>query len=199
MLSMASKGILSTILRSEKIPYLLTILFALLSWSLTHIVSRTIEAPTMEYTIKEKLSEKGIEVTYTVSNISRNKLFENINFHLILKSGSILNSPIISMQKPMDVKDVDKPTSGNNYINWTIPELHPGWEFKIWMRISKDGDHALHFNTDSNKPIRLIESSFETFLLRNEFRIIKYMILSWLILIVIYISINTKLKMQNDK
>lgn len=180
------------ILKTEKFPYLLTILFALIGWSLTHSVDRLINSPIIEYKLKKECSGNGRKlVSYEITNISRDRLFENIEFKLLCKrgcKGKFLQAKL-KLPPPMDISE--EVEMDDDYVKFSIPELHPDWKLLLTVEMSEDFNPTLHFSSkksaNDNKPIRLLRSSFETYLIKHELKIIIGLIVFWSLLIILYL------------
>lgn len=185
------------ILKTEKFPYLLTILFALIGWGLTHSVDRLINSPIIEYKLKKEFSENGGKtVSYEITNISRDRLFENLEFKLLCKRG-YKGKFLKAKSKPFPPMDLPEEVEfGDEYVKITIPEFHPDWKFILTVKMSEDFYPTLHFSSKNsatgNKPIRLLQSGFETCIIKHELQIIVGLIALWLLTIVIYLALIGK-------
>jgi len=62
------------ILLLEKVPYLLTVLFALVGWAVVHIVDRIEKTPTIEYCVETTHGSSKNHYEYTITNISHDVL-----------------------------------------------------------------------------------------------------------------------------
>ena len=185
------------ILRTEKFPYLLTILFALIGWGLTHSVDRLINSPIIEYKLTKEFTENRKQlVSYEITNISRDRLFQNIEFKLLHKRGSKgkLSQANSKTFPPMDLPE--QVQFGAEYATITIPEFHPDWKFVLTVEMSEDFYPTLHFSSKNpaagNRPIRLLRSGFETYIIKHELQIIVGLIALWLLTIVIYLAFIAK-------
>jgi hypothetical protein len=56
---------------------------------------------------------------------------------------------------------------GNYAVDWTVPDLQPGWQVHLAVEHA-DARRPVFRLTSSEAPVRLVESSFETFLVRHE-------------------------------
>lgn len=83
---------IANLIKLDKIPYLLTVLFLLLGWSVSHIADRLLSAPIVEYHYDEAIKGDVKTVEYTINNISYDKLYKNLRF-------SILSTPDTCIDK----------------------------------------------------------------------------------------------------
>jgi len=187
---------LSVILKSENMPFFITAIIAILGWSLTHIVDRLIKSPIIEYKIIERIEGKQIKSVYQFTNITRDRLFKNIEFQLLLDNPSTGNFFIedecfLQIPPPLNIKGKEK--KGLSYFNFRVDALHPNCSIRAVVKISGDNKPTVHFITYENKdnktqPIMLVSNSFDTYLIKNELELIKYLILIWLFILFCYFS-----------
>ena len=181
----------------EKIPYLITILVALIGWGLTHTVDRVISFPIIEYNKKINSNEKGKEIEYFITNISRDTLFQNLTFEFLLKEGEYLVDHCdVEFILPMTSKE--RPNKGEDFFSITLAEFHPQWKFIIKLKTLGKAEPKFIFHTESvvetsnKQPIILHKSSLQTFLVKHEFRIIFGMIITWIIVIILTLFFSRK-------
>lgn len=186
----------------EKMPFILAILIALIGWSLTHIISRSLQDPIIEYSIKkEEYKNNKRNIIYEIENISRNKMFRYIEFIFQLNNSSdviFLESECrIRACPPLETKE--ESVTEKNVFKILIKEFHPDCKFSVDLLISGETIPDLVFSTYRADPnlayqkepgdqaIRLVKASFETFLIKNETKIIVVFILLWILLAIFYI------------
>ena len=183
------------ILKIDKLPYLLTVLFVLIGWGLTHTVDRLLKSPIIEYKIIYKDSQdKSQLLVYEIANISRDKVFRNLQFELLLtdtRKGKFKGDECtLLICPPMNI--TKEPETGDDTFRFFLEEFHPNWKIGVSLKLSGDNNPTLHFSTIAddgkyrNQPVMLLQSSFETFLVKHEFGIIVILLIAWCFLILIY-------------
>ena len=187
----------NNILTLEKIPYLLTMLFALIGWTLTHIADRLLQSPIIEYRVEEQQDNNDRTVSLTLTNISKDKLFKDVQFDWLIqdinKGKFIRDSSYLTEFPPMTLQTTEE--TEEDHVRFTIKEFHPSWKLQLTSKVLGSALPTLHFSTMSNiqeknptvEPIFLIDASFETFLVKNELEILFYLLLLWFLLIMAYI------------
>lgn len=187
--------------KRDKAPFILAILLALIGWSMTHIVDRSLEDPIIEYSIKKKeVIENQMNLTYTLQNISRNKMFRYIEF--IFKLSSSSNAKFveadchITVCPPLEIKE--EPESGIDVYKILVKEFHPNCDFSVDLVISDKSIPALVIQTYASDPhleydkqpgtqaIRLVKKNIETYLIKNETKIFVIFLLICILLSFIY-------------
>lgn len=186
---------------NDKAPYLLTILFASFAWTISQISIDITSSPVIEVT-EERKTEKNDTVIYTISNLSRDKLFKNLHFIIRIEennAGKILNakSPVIPPPyEPYDNKEERvEPTSTELKTEYANLQLHPGAAIQFEIFVSKDT--LLNLYVKSESPVRILSSSWETKLIKYRFHILTAIFGIWLVLIILYITIYYCLSREN--
>ena len=127
-------------------------------------------------------------------------MFRNIGFKFCLQDPS-KGKFIEEMCKfryfaPLDIKE--SPQKGEDFFIIFIKEFHPDWKFLVDLAISGDSKPLIVFSTYEEDPdidprrkpgtqaIRFIKKSFETFLIKNETRILIFLTLFWITLIILF-------------
>lgn len=197
-------------------PFIILILFAIISWSVTHIVNRTIERPLLEIQeIKiteissadlanrlQKCSsadilenEKTFLKSYQLSNISRDNLFRDIALIIKETRGTIYGMRVVSVPPTMagDTKPV---CTSDNAVYLQEITLHPMGKLSIEIlsRTEKQPDFYLE---SANSPVGLVMSNLETWLVKHETGFLIFISLLAFFSAVIYYILQAKLG-KND-
>src|SRR5947199_2849842 len=176
-----SGGNIGTLLKSDKVPFFLSALFAALSWALVHIVGSVLATPIIEYRPLSQEIPKGLHLTpceptgqpvskesrisgFEVTNISRVRLFKALKFVIVSSGGhgEIQTADLISLAPIHLDRDAEQATCDPQSAEFPIPELHPGWKCWLVVRITGDYQPELRFAAHS-QAVRLQQPSVETF------------------------------------
>jgi len=172
------------VLKTEKIPYLLTALFLMIGWSVNHSVTRLLSTPIIEYRIQESKRENGERsVEATISNVSRDQLFTNTTFMLLMVDGKVLAEPHVEL---ISMYAGPEPNFRDRFVSILLPELHPGWGVRLTFRTTSSKPPILTFSNKSDQAILLTPKGLETFLVSNEMKIHVFLIFMWFVLIGFY-------------
>ncbi len=195
-MKMAEKrnGFLRFLAQQEKMPYLLTLLIALCGWGFTHIVDRLLQSPVVEYEMATTSAENGSQtLRCTITNISRDRLFQDITFKLLPHSPKYRFSKCkMTIFPPADLEE--NLECDADYITFAIPEFQPGWRLQVVAELSAKAagsaelpEPTLQFTStktgNTAKPLRLIRRSWETLFVRYENTFVLLLILCWCLLI----------------
>jgi hypothetical protein len=187
-----------SILTQEKIPYFLTILFAILGWNLTHLVNRLEASPVIEYSYKYNINSH--DILYTVRNISINTNFKDISFYIILddkKPGRCDGEPSFYIYPPLHLGSPGlKPKCVDGlYSCFHMNDFQPKSKVQLLLKTNAESSSTLRITCDD--PVYLIESSVQTFLLNNEQSLLLALIIVWCVCIVAFICM-TRFCVQSD-
>ena len=183
---------LAFMLERERVPFLLTLLLAVLGWSVTYMVDQLGSSPVIRYTKKTDPSQNTI--TYNIKNISRSTLFKKVRFYVVLKGeGKSLGDPLIRIYPPLYLGEerVQPEWKPGNYAEFQIAAFQPGCEMDMIVKTEKPADSTIHVTCD--EAVLLIENSLRTLLLEHEMKILGGLIALWVLGIAAYlIRINSK-------
>ena len=163
------------VIASDKVPYLITILFASISWVIVHSVDRVNSSPTVTYTIVPNPQGCGPKCfTVEIRNVTTTVLLKNLVISVHLEgpdsSSKIQHADIIATQ-PAWNGDMAPNWDAGDSADFPIAIFQPGWEFKLVTRFSGGGTPRVYL-TKSPDPIRFVEPSVETFFVNHEALII---------------------------
>jgi hypothetical protein len=194
-------------LYEEKVPYLLTILFVALGWTISQVSTDLEKSPIIEYKTCRKVGTKGTIYTYTITNISSQKLFKKLKFVLRPKKSvgvKCLGEPEMNPQAPLELKDPEKDPNrrirhevpkyiGNSAV-YFVPQLQPGTSIQLVMKTDKKAEIDITLWCD--KPVRFLASSLQTLIVKKRFGFLMGTIVIWFILIFIYFVLLHKQKIK---
>ena len=175
------------ILKTEKFPYLLVMLFAVLAYGLTHITDRLTSLPLIKYDINRS-TEKGIYVLeYVVTNITKDKEYEELDFLIAPEEESDTISmgicrilPPIKINSTKDIFNWDKRT-----VSFHLEKFQPNCTFLIKIKKHHSVEPPLRITSKST--IYLSKSSYQTYVLEHEIPILIVLILCCIGLIILYL------------
>jgi hypothetical protein len=172
-------------LTTEKFPFLLALLFAMVAYSLNHIVDRVTAMPIIEYSVIKIRSGKEFIFTYQISNITPDKQFSDIVFLLsagekdtITNAKPFIHPPIVQ-NSTTDIFEKDTKT-----VKLPLKSFQPNSDFVIVL--SKQLDEEIPLRISCATPIFLTKPSLKTYLQKNEITILIILTSVCIILILIY-------------
>lgn len=196
---------------TEKAPYLLTIVFLALGWTISQVSTDLAKSPIIEYKSCKKDNTNGSENIFTITNISSEKLFTDLKF--TLRIAGTTNSKCIGVPKmmippPTDLKGLyqgggaTQPTCiDDKHAEYIIPQLHPGASLQLVMKTDKNTDVNIYIWC--KEAVRLVESSITTFIIKHRLNILLWTIVIWTLLIIAYFIIilnsNTEPQHGNER
>jgi len=197
-------------LYEEKTPYLLTILFVALGWTISQITTDLTKSPILEYKQCKKVMANKTKHAIAITNISLEKVFSNLIFKLRPEAGSgviCLDSPEMIAPPPTELKSPTQQKEGEGfqepecingeYAEYSLPKLQPGATIQIVMNTDKDVDVNLYVWSENS--VRLVESSFLTWAAKNRFGLLICLICVWALLIIIYLILIHKNPCNNQE
>ena len=186
------------ILKLDKFPYFLSALFGIVVLQFNYTLDSIFKIPILEY--KFENGEKTLEDTLTqkilvIKNISNDKIVKE--FHIQLKfnnfSSSVITCPDIDAIPPATIIQGDPRYTQNKLVYYHIPIIQPGLSYRLKYFTNEDKIHPI-LKFECNDPIKIIEKSFYSFFLRNQFKINIYLMFFFILLSIIYI-----LQIKNDE
>ncbi len=180
-------------LLTEKSPYLLTLVFAAIGWTTNQIWLDMTSSPIVEARRYSFDIANGL-VGFRITNLSRTEYFDSIKLRIRIKKDSIskcIGQPLLVPIPPTDLgfspnAERTRPKCETaKYAQFELPRLHPGGEVEVYINVTERTVPDLSMN--SVNAVRLIESSFETFLVKNRFSILIWLLGVWCLLIITYL------------
>ena len=181
----------------EKAPFLLTILFSALAWTASQVAGDAAMKPFLEYAraTETVTTGKGQQTKhiFRLTNISSEKAFSNMYVKCRLKDGagvSFVGEPEMSLLPPTELMDPDKaeeatpPEYIDNAAAFQIPMLQPGAVIHIAMYTDKAAPVDIY--VWSKNPVKMVEASPQTYIIKNRFQVMIGLIVLWSALILLY-------------
>lgn len=179
---------------TEKTPYLLTILFLALGWTITQVSTDLAKSPIIEYQSCKKIHTNETEHIFTITNISSGKLFTNLKFTLRPEDTTdtkCLGEPKMIIPPPTELKSISQDLGAiqpecveDKYAVYMLPQFQPGASIQLVMITDKNAD--INIYVWCKEAVRLVESSFKTFIVKERLQIMMWSIVIWAFLIIIY-------------
>jgi hypothetical protein len=166
---------------SDKAPYIVTILLAALTWSLTHFADRLLATPMLRYEIQDLSSQDRKTQFLTFKNITRDKTFRDV--HLILAApadGLFTEGAIIPIQ-PAWEGDQPYQMAGRTF-EFTFPEIQPGWTIEVSVGYTGSSPPTIRLSS-TKQTIYAVTPSAETFLVEHELGILIGLAVTWAVVL----------------
>lgn len=180
------------LIKLEKAPFLLSIIFAIIAIQFNYIIDNIFETPIIEYEFVEsnEVNESGlIRKSLRIKNISTNHQIQNLNLELraIKNSKQILSEPSISPIPPAFHEYSDNyPTSiKNRILTYFISGIQPGHSYELIFFTDVTNDPIIHI--ENSQALTIYESSLYTFILRNKIGINLVLLVTFLSLSIVYL------------
>lgn len=180
--------------KSSNLPYLLTILFVALAWTVNQITQDITSSPSIEVR-KHPFDINKSQIVYTVTNISSKKLFKELIFKVYLNNSNaeFTDEPSLKIFAPIDFGDSanrKKPEIvKKKYAKFIIINFQPRTTVELIMKTNKKVDTT--FRVNSQEVVRVLNASFESLLIKHKFRILLCLIAFWVISIFVYVYMIT--------
>jgi hypothetical protein len=176
---------LKKLLLAENAPYLLSLLFICLGWTITYLIDKTDKLPVVEYDYNQEKTDTSLMHKYTITNIS-NTLFKDLSLSFININSS--GSKIINVREnPIEPTTLLTSNSVLSELNWKIPILNFQPRSIVEFYIETEGKHNLKFRGTSSQQVILLKKSPVTFIIRNYIYLLFGLFFFWAILICIYL------------
>ncbi len=190
----------------KEVPYAMTIIITALGWCVVQAIDGIEDSPSIAYGKKVKpISKDSSEVTFRVTNISRNHFFRRVSFYISADDGTWSNWRAIPQPPAKIVEDdniAPQPETENEHVKMVrfyVAQFQPGtsWDFfGILSDVSKPEPQLLaDFSSANNDPqtkvepvgIRLIPTGAETFVVQYQVAILLFAGIVWLIIAIVYV------------
>jgi hypothetical protein len=189
----------NSILGSEKMPYLLTLLFALAGWTVVHIVDRLSQSPIIEYSVCESRNDGHTVYELTIINISQRTLFKNLRFDWMMKDSAkakFIDGKSFLFSFPPMLGDYT-PQTLPRQVSFTLLDFQPHGKVSLRTETSGATECDLYVSFVSSEdnpndivaadgPLMLLRASPTTFILKYEFSILIISLVVWSVCIVLY-------------
>lgn len=177
---------MNNLLKQEKVPYFLAILFAIVAYTLTHIVDRLSLQPIVRYSVDRDFSKKECRLTYHVKNITTDKTFDSVDFLIIPTNDDSINAGDVNVFPPMKLNSTADFTGiKSNVFAFHLGNFQPNSKFDIYLEKKKGSEPDIRIFSKST--VVLQKASFETFLIENEILILISVMVVCISIIIWYI------------
>ena len=168
--------------RRTAFPYIVTLLLAILAWTVTHTVDRLIALPLLKYTQSD--SEENCDspriarvycLTFEFKNITRNVNFENLTIHILdkdISSGIEFYEPVTEIIGVGWDGDVMLSPS-KKAVTLTVEDFHPEWVLRLSTLVNGLGEPRAQLES-ADVPTILERRSWRTWLIEWELCIISF-------------------------
>lgn len=189
----------------KEVPYLLTILFIVLGWTINQTVTNLSQTPIIEYDINTNPENGKIKHTIVLTNISLDKAFTDLVVRL--KTPKVSEAKLECHLKPKtnylspttagDPSEYVHPKPCSNkegsirqYTEHTIEKLQPNASVELITYTDKIT--KIEVGLWSNEAVNLIEQDLKTISIKYQFNILIGLIVLLFILIISYIFFTKK-------
>jgi hypothetical protein len=154
-------------LNKKEIPYLITILVAIVGWSITHVADRVLKSPVVEYSTSVDTTSEPRTIKVTILNLS-NKAFVNLRFELQGQGVKACNVPM-SFRPPAWASN-SVPEEGTDGVGFVISQLQPNWKVTMCGEYRGGGKDPLFVLKDGSpdQSIELRQPDLATWILKHE-------------------------------
>lgn len=181
-------------LYQEKAPYLLTLLFSALAWTVAQVAEDAARNPVLEYKKQTMASGEATSNVFTLTNISSDRALSGITVKLRIKKegdAMCIEQPKMLIFPPMELSDPDgkEEASSPEYIDdicasYRIPKLQPGAIVRLTMKTNKNVPVEIY--VWSKDTVKVVEASLQTRIIKRKFTVLVFLIVLWSLLILIY-------------
>jgi hypothetical protein len=164
---------------SDKAPYIVTVIIAVLAWSLTQVVGRLLATPMLRYSIEEN-SGAGDKTQYIrLKNITRDKTFRNLRLVVAAPPGGELTQrPHVIPSEP--AWEGDQPGSfAPRTFEFTFKEIQPNWTFEVAIRYRGPEQPRVRMS-NPDATVFIVQPSIQTWLVEHEFEVFVALVIIWL-------------------
>jgi len=154
-------------------PFLFTLFFAALGWSVSHYITSIESSPTIAYEFKTiPANGDRFNRRLVITNLSSKVLFESLVFSVELEKGKLENDDVGTLVATPPASVISgKVTANDGAVQINIERLHPGWIISLELRSQRETTPVLimkGMGARNGKAIRLIENGAEVFILKNK-------------------------------
>jgi len=176
---------------SDSTPFIVTLAVAVLGWTLSHIVDRIENSPTLKYSIGHQVFQGNSIFSLTIKNITADKKFKKFTVVLAAPEGSAFKDAQTIPTRPAFEGDSPWRLAGRT-AQFTIPAIEPDGEFKLTGEYTGTKRGAVWFIPDDSDSVKAVEPSFETFLAENESNVLYGLVVVWLVVLAAYFVYPSK-------
>ena len=163
----ASPRVPSTVLAITTAPVIITLLFSIAAWTITHTVDRLLRQPIIKIQERVKVQNGDQDITLTITNITQNIVFKGVVIEVLGDSPSNKfsepNDRILGGGWDGEIEHSDP------FDTFTInlPQFHPRWGLEVKTTMTGGGNHRVQLKKADVATI-LQQPGLTTFLIANE-------------------------------
>jgi hypothetical protein len=169
----------------EKLPYVVTLLFAAIGWGVTHTVDRVLKAPIIEYrtqVVPGPDAETSVFIA-KLRNLSHDRVYGKIAVVFLLPASSHGKFTYARVDAtPPAWEGRAQPKWEGRSVRFNLPALYPAGELALSAHYTGDSAPLLRL-AEAENALRLTGPSLETFLVDHEITIIVCAISLWAVLL----------------
>ncbi len=154
--------------RRTAFPYFVTLLLAILAWTVTHTVDRLITLPLLKYTQTEV---SGGQLTFEFENITSSVNFKNLTILIRGENTDNRFSDPVTTIVGGGWYGSALLNSTRDAVQLTIKNFHPGWKLKLSTTMAGGGEPQVQLK-GAGVPTILEPSSWRTILVESELLIL---------------------------
>ena len=196
-----NKG-LENIISSDKFPYLLTLLFAGLSFVLSHLISEIEKWHLVEYQMvyKGPLNFEGRRAfmhSVIVKNVTNSYLFDDLKLIVDYQndSGDSILDKSMAYIPPAHFEEATEVLISNLLYQVELKNFQPGWE--VELSVLTTGEQPPVVRSFSEKPMYLRELSIITWAMRNKIPLLLTILICWIMSIVVYLFLLARISEES--
>jgi hypothetical protein len=172
---------------NKEVPYLVTVLVAILAWSITHIADRVVTSPTVEFSLRAEKSSSGQTIKVTLRNLS-DRSFVNLRFELQGNNIRPCSRPMVF--EPPAWASSSGPEQGTDAVAFQVSQLQPGWTVILCGSYQANDQEPLFVlkSSQNNQAIMLRRPGLATWILRFETALIATLAIAAALAIAVWLA-----------
>ena len=152
---------------TQQFPYIFTLLIGIMSWGVSHISDRLTGSPIIEYSNSSKQLGDILHEDYNLENITRDKIFDSIDFLIIPSYNESIIGFSYELLPPLQSNsNEDFADTTSTYVKYHVSDLQP--YCSLILHVSIKGHEAPAFRLSSKSAILLMASGIETYIAKHE-------------------------------
>ena len=157
-----------TLTRRTAFPYIVTLLLAILAWTVTHTVDRLIALPLLKFSLTQA---DGNLLSFEFENIASNVNFKNLTIMIRGENPETrFSEPVPTIVGRGWLDDVSLNPTGDAIL-LTMKNFHPGWELRLSTIMTGSGKPQVQLKS-ADVPTILEPISWRTILVELELLIL---------------------------
>jgi hypothetical protein len=170
-------------LRVKEIPFVLTLMIGLFSWTIVHLVDRISESSIIIWDVEH--DDDNTYHIFKFENISSNQLYGQFSIEVYLDGDVSFLSHDLRQPPNINLTNQEPQATSKTY-KVSIEKFYPGNSFEISVSVSKPTEPKILFNPP-DAGVRIERPSISSFLIKNESAILITSLVCWTLMIVGYV------------